>query len=178
MIALSLEPEVFRYAGATEMRNDIRAARSARSPAAATPTANESLGNEPTQIAATPLAALSPQRTMPEAAREKPRSLGVMISIVWVAAVAIAGVVLFALMRRTGVEESMPASAGAAGSSAEVVESAAPSQVAASASASADSEPIGDAGAHLAPKPTATAKPKPTATSTKKPPAPTVKKKK
>ena len=163
-----------RYPGAVEMRNDVRAAREGRKLPSAAAKANESLGNEPTQIAATPLAALSPQPTMPEAAREKPRSLGVMISIVWVAAVAIAGAVVFALMRRGRVEQSMPATPTSVESSAAPVASS-PSAV---PSASVEELDGSDAGAHVVVKPSATIKPKATATSTKKTSVPTVKKKK
>jgi serine/threonine protein kinase len=162
-----------RYPGAAEMRDDIRAARVRRRPARKA--ASASIGTEPTQIAATPLGALSPQPTMPEPVREKPRSIGVMISIVWVAAVMIAGIVVFALLRRGRVEQMMPATPTTESA---LAAEPAPSAAASDASPASSVEDLQPADAGAAAKPTASVKPKPTATSTKKAPVPTVKKKK
>lgn len=166
-----------RYPGAAEMRAVVREARDARRPAP-TLSPSESIGHEPTQIQATPLAALSPQPTMPEGARAKPRSVGAWISVVWVAAVAIAGIVVFAVMRRGRVEEALPPTPAATSASASevaaLVDAASPSASDAAPKASAE-ELDADAGP---PKPVATAKPKTTTTTTKKGSGTSVKKKK
>ncbi len=173
--ALQFKPED-RYHSAEEMRAEVHAAREARKPARRQSSTSLSIGHEPTEIGPTPLAALAPQPTMPEQTREKPRRVGVMISVVWVAAVVIGGIVVFALMRRGRVEQSMSPAMSASTSELAARDAEAPSGSASAASSAPSAEPVSDGG--VQPQPVATAKPKSTTTTTKKAPTPTHKKKK
>jgi eukaryotic-like serine/threonine-protein kinase len=156
--ALQFKPRD-RYQSAAAMRNDVRAVREGRP--------LNSIGNEPTEVALSaeaPKPALDRSPTVSTA--EKPKQIGVIVSVIWVVVVAAAGTAVFGLMRKGRVDSSL-------GANPSVVASA-PSASHHPPAASSSVEDLNDAGADDAtPKAVATLKPKvalPPATTPKKPP--------
>ncbi len=160
--ALQFKPRD-RYETAQAMREDVRAAREGKP--------LPSLGHEPT--VAIPVSPPEPRPALARrttAARPKPRSVGVIVSVIWVLIVTAAGAAVIGVMRKGRVDTTVGDAGGLASSAAPSSSEQPPEPSAAAASASADEQTSDAAVADAHTKAVATAKPKAPLPPPKKPP--------